>query len=109
MTNQLNPLHALLIKSNPEFVEDLRHDLSRRTGRTTAQALKFIAKAIENPYKKVHIVDHHNTTAKQCSPADRMNWELCLAIIAALDLKCMEFGVDISRGFYWISFGKVTE
>lgn len=55
----LHPLHT------PEFVANYiayggGHPQERRTGRSTALALKYIAEAIENPRQPVQIRDHHD-------------------------------------------------
>ena len=38
-----------------------RYPDKRATGRSTAQALHYIAKAIEHPFESIAIVDHHGT------------------------------------------------
>lgn len=56
--SKLHPLHTVemittMIRDTGEYF-----DQNRRTGRSTALALKYIADAISNPYKPIRIVDH---------------------------------------------------
>lgn len=58
--SRVHPLHT------PEFICMCVADTgwypgSRYTGRSTAQALHYIAKAIEHPFESIAIVDHHGT------------------------------------------------
>lgn len=64
MSNKVHPLHdeALVItyiRENGEYPGD------RRTGRTTALALKYIAEAIGKPSVRIYLRDHVDT--KQAS------------------------------------------
>jgi hypothetical protein len=58
---RLNPLHSVEWLCDMIRVTGEYFDTSRRTGRTTALALKAIAEAIENPWVWVPLKDHHNT------------------------------------------------
>lgn len=53
-----HPLHSA------EFIENFRghEDVGlRRTGRSTAQGLEIIARAIKRPHFQIVIADHHGT------------------------------------------------
>lgn len=81
-----HPLHP------EEFIARARaggyYDSSRRTGRTTAIALRTIAEAIERPYTKVPIRDHVGTPGM-----DRYLARMIIDIIKALHLH--EMSVDL--------------
>lgn len=83
---KINPLHTL------DMV--MRHMLStgeyfpqeRCTGRSTALALEFVAKAIRNPHEWVVITDHHDS-----APSNNLLASTCRDIIAALGLRHFQF------------------
>lgn len=103
MTNKMpNPLHVQLIQNDASILQYLAHDTSRRTGRTTAQCLEFIAKAIENPYTWVRVVDHTGLYE-----ASRLAWDTCFDMCMRLNLECMVRGKRGS-GFF-IAFGQPNE
>jgi len=68
-TYKLHPLHTV------EFIaEQLRcngsFDTERCTGRTTAQALKALAHAIESPGVEIPLRDHHDSTGAHANLRD---------------------------------------
>lgn len=58
---KLHPLHTVEMVVN-HLRQTGKYLGDRHTGRSTAQALRLIANAIENPEKLLIIEDHHGTT-----------------------------------------------
>lgn len=79
-----NPLHTEELRNSPHY------SVTRRTGRTTAIALRIIAQAIEHPYEPQEIRDHVDL------PGAHKNLVYTIAdMINRLDLK--EMYVSIGR------------
>lgn len=82
----MNPLHT------PQFVAEmvlnsgLYFDATRRTGRSTAKALRLLSVAIENPNKSVSIIDHFDTPS-----AHRELLHTMRAMCERLGLEHMQF------------------
>ena len=51
-----SPLNGSIIIDKHEYDE---YYINRRIGRSTAQAFKYIAEAIDNPNTSIKIIDHH--------------------------------------------------
>jgi len=60
---------------------------NRQTGKSTAIALKTIAKAIENPGQVIYIVDHFNQAQSNRSLAYEINGMITKLNLRGLDLK----------------------
>lgn len=87
---RLNPLHSIEWLTHRMHVTGEYPDVVRGTGRSTAQALEYIAKAIQNPYVTVHVRDHAATLE-----ATRV---LCRAIeVMCCSLGLLHMRVNISN------------
>lgn len=91
----MHPLHdadflALIGKENAD----------RRTGRSTAYALRTIADAILHPGKPIRIVDHYGT-----QDANRMLAKMIMDIIEKTSLKYL----TIRTADLTLTFGKETK
>lgn len=91
----IHPLHT------PEMLREVRLPLTteRRTGRTTAIALRLIAEALSNPRHPIPIVDHE--------PGDRMDQHLqrlIMDIIGRLGLR--EFTTEKTLDGRFLTFGR---
>lgn len=104
--SKLNPLHtpemiAQVISATGEYF-----DSSRRSGRSTALALRYIADVIEQPYTPVLIKDHYDSVL-----ADRALAEIIRLMIFKLELNHMyiwEKAPANARAEFYVSFGKVS-
>ncbi len=71
----------------------------RRTGRSTAQALRFLAYAMESPGSLVNVRDHHGTPE-----SDRYLMQTIADMIEKLGLSHFEFGKrDRTLKFTWVN------
>lgn len=59
---RINPLHSVRVLCDWMQVVGEYPPTERGTGRSTAQALRYIASAIENPYEVIQVRDHHGST-----------------------------------------------
>jgi hypothetical protein len=73
---------------------------ARRTGRSTAEALRVLAWCIEHPYEPLHVSDHFGSTA-----SNQHLLSLAHIIAMKLDLKELYF----NRGNCTVTFGDVTK
>lgn len=94
----LHPLHtaecvADYVRSTGEYF-----DVTRRTGRSTMQALRLLASAIESPRLPVPITDHRGTLQ-----ADRALMSMMKDMVDVLGLREMYFNL----GNMTVTFGKV--
>jgi hypothetical protein len=96
----MHPLHTA------EFLEHFKDhkdvDL-RRTGRSTAQGLEIIARAIKRPHTQIVIVDHHGTLAADVNLANMVR-----VMVQRLDLKYLRFG-KLDSGRPYVVFGDANE
>lgn len=106
---KLNPLHTpeMIVKVISTTGEYFDH--KRRSGRSTALALRYIADAIEQPYTPVLIEDHYDSVL-----ADRALAEIMGLMIFKLELNHMyiweeapEKALATARARFYVSFGKV--
>ena len=84
---KLNPLHtpemiAQVISATGEYF-----DPKRRSGRSTALALRYISDAIEHPRAPIRIKDHHDSVE-----ADRQ---------LAENVKMMNFKLELKHMYVW--------
>lgn len=80
-----HPLHSAdFIERYRDFAGEPLQE--RRTGRSTALALKYIAEAIQNPRKPVQIKDHHDSAL-----AHRRLFQVTREMVKRLDLQNMVF------------------
>jgi hypothetical protein len=92
----MHPLHTA------EFLEhfkDYKDVELRRTGRSTAQGLEIIARAIKRPHTQIVIADHHGTLAADINLAHMVK-----VMVQRLDLKYMRFG-RLNDGRPYLIFG----
>ena len=86
------PLHPLHTRKWIESFLDHGYPIdeirSRRTGRSTVQALTYIAKAISNPGKHIEVSDHFGTTE-----ATRHLMMVMRNVVHALGLKHIHFDI----------------
>lgn len=103
-TAPLHPLHT------PEYVAD--HVLNTRrlpglraTGRTTALALSYIVKAMQNPFEPVAMLDHFDTTEAHANMKDVVN-----NLLSRLDFRgfVITRGPASRAGVWSLSFGSRT-
>ncbi len=96
----MNPLHTAKDISDYVLTTGEYFPTERGTGRTTAIALRTIARCIEKPYNWVEIEDHHD------SPGAAQNLFCTIQrMIDSMRLEHFYVNPDCSRG-YSISFGK---
>jgi hypothetical protein len=69
---------------------DACHCRGRRTGKSTAIALRILAEAIDNPNKWVPVVDHHDKRSSHMALLDKVQKLSC-----KLDLKFMIFNRQV--------------
>ena len=99
--SKLNPLHT------PEMIEQVisatgeYFDPKRRSGRSTALALRYISAAIEHPRVPIRIKDHHDSVQ-----ADGLLAEKVKMMIFKLELKHMYVWVEYENALkFYVSFG----
>jgi len=85
----LHPLHTIEWLTDSIKGTGTYPDPTRRTGRSTAQALRLLAKAIETPHVKVYIKDHHGS-----EPAHRNLRYMMQGMAEKLGLEHMQFTQD---------------
>jgi hypothetical protein len=103
MSRKLHPLHepeALLqgMLANQEYPDRLR-----RTGRSTALALQYIAKAIQEPYSPVLLRDHthlHSETYRCRS------WFAAYVVDMTRALQLQHMRVLTIKGEFHLQFGE---
>lgn len=93
----IHPLHdiseiASFMRSTGKYFPQ-----ERRTGRSTIQALKYIAQAMENPFEEIVIKDHHGTY-----DSDRVLFRSIQGIVSDAGFKHFVF----SLGNLTIKFGE---
>ena len=59
---KLHPLHTPEMVAQCAIVNGEYFDTTRCTGRSTVQALNYIAQAIAHPRKTIFVVDHHGSS-----------------------------------------------
>ena len=102
--SKLNPLHTpemivQVISTTGEYF-----DPKRRSGRSTALALRYISDAIGHPRVPIRIMDHHDSVQ-----ADRLLAENVKKMIFKLELKHMyvwDQRRDGDRVKFYVSFGE---
>ena len=102
ITERLNPLHSVDLVTRVVAETGRYFDKDRSTGKSTALALDYIAKAIRNPYTWVAIHDHHKTII-----ADGL---LAQTIKSYIDiLRLAKFVRRVHKGEYQIAFGEPND
>ena len=98
------PRHPLHTQEWVDMVEQhypggYKQQFYRRQGKSTAQALAMLARAIEEPYKEFYIMDHYGTPE-----ANRHLAELLRRCIDKLELQHMRVYQD--KGRLCLMFGE---
>lgn len=60
---RLHPLHTPAMIAEHVLSTGEHFPVERRTGRSTVQALHYLAVAIDKPHQRITVLDHHGTTA----------------------------------------------
>jgi len=89
---------------------DMRNVASDRlTGKTQAQAFMMIAKAMQQPNKKLMIIDHATMEGVGKAPiVNRMLRDRIMQIIAQTEMQFFECGQE-AAGNLWLRFNLYTE
>ena len=91
----MHPLHQ---DASDVLLAHIEKEPYRLTGRSTAQALGYLSRAIKSPNTRVYIQDHHGTPQ-----ADRHLTDMISEMVQKLGLRHMSFGKSVIG--YWVCFG----
>jgi len=82
MTTRIHPLHDINEMADWMRINNEYYPVERHTGRSTIQALRYIAEAMENPYKEIQISDHYKSSEANLMLLERIK---DIVILAELD------------------------